>query len=238
MRRNKKVFTHRPFRHLEQIIERSSLPVFTEPPPFTAVRDQPSRPSNPENDRHLFRSAMKDVEPICRNAHEPILAGHTVPDNRSDPHADGEALRQLEKLVRTGEGFVVSLTPEYREGVGHHVHPVVTRSLHGGRYSIQDHIDLHGLTAMEAEQVFNDFMNAAIRAGKRAVLIVHGRGLSSPGRPVLKSKVHGWLSSGPWRKWVMAFTSARACDGGTGATYVLLRQRSITKRHRKPRQRK
>jgi hypothetical protein len=32
-----------------------------------------------------------------------------------------------------------------------------------------------------------------------------------------------WLTRGPWRKWIIAYSSARSCDGGTGATYVLLR---------------
>jgi DNA-nicking Smr family endonuclease len=39
--------------------------------------------------------------------------------------------------------------------------------------------------------------------------------------PVLKGKVNSWL-----QQWddVLAFCSARQCDGGTGATYVLLRR--------------
>jgi len=49
----------------------------------------------------------------------------------------------------------------------------------------------------------------------------------------LKTNLYRWLTCGPWRKWVLAFTSARLCDGGAGATYVLLRQRPLTKRFRK-----
>jgi len=69
------------------------------------------------------------------------------------------------------------------------------------------------------------------------VMIIHGRGLSSPSEPVLKTRVFQWLQSGPWRKWVMAFASARWCDGGAGATYVLLRKRPLARRHRKKRRR-
>jgi len=76
-------------------------------------------------------------------------------------------------------------------------------------------------------------LNKSIVAGRRAVLIIHGRGLSSPHEPVLKTKVYQWLTSAPWHKWVIAFTSARLCDGGAGATYVLLRQQPLTKRFRK-----
>ncbi|MCD6353824.1 MAG: Smr/MutS family protein [Proteobacteria bacterium] len=60
-------------------------------------------------------------------------------------------------------------------------------------------------------------------------MIVHGRGFCSPKKPVLKTKVVEWLTRSHWRKRVVAFSSTRACDGGAGATYVLLRQRPITK---------
>ncbi len=42
-----------------------------------------------------------------------------------------------------------------------------------------------------------------------------------------------WLASEPWQKWVIAFSSARLCDGGAGAAYVILRQRPVTIRLRK-----
>ena len=66
--------------------------------------------------------------------------------------------------------------------------------------------------------------------GKTGILVTHGRGLSSPAEPILKRKVEEWLTRGPWRKWVVAYTSARLCDGGAGATYVLLRPRPVSKR--------
>jgi DNA-nicking Smr family endonuclease len=76
-------------------------------------------------------------------------------------------------------------------------------------------------------------MREAVATGKRAVLIIHGRGLSSPALPVLKTRVAEWLTTGYWRKWVVAFTSARRCDGGSGASYVLLRRNPLPKRLRK-----
>jgi DNA-nicking Smr family endonuclease len=51
--------------------------------------------------------------------------------------------------------------------------------------------------------------------------VVHGKGYRSGARgPILKSAVSLWLRR---HMDVLAFTSAKAIDGGTGAVYVLLR---------------
>ncbi len=80
------------------------------------------------------------------------------------------------------------------------------------------------------KKLFEEFLKWAMNTHKKGVLIVHGRGLCSPSEPVLKKKVEEWLTRGPWRKWVVAYSSARICDGGAGATYVLLRERPVSKR--------
>jgi DNA-nicking Smr family endonuclease len=105
--------------------------------------------------------------------------------------------------------------------------------LHRGSYTIQDHIDLHGMSVDDARTAFDAFLRRSLQAGRRAVLVVHGRGLSSPSHPVLKGKVQEWLAKSPWKRWVVAYASARSVDGGAGATYVLLRERPMRKRRRK-----
>ena len=62
-----------------------------------------------------------------------------------------------------------------------------------------------------------------------SVLIIHGRGLNSKDQvPVLKTRLAQWLARGSWARLVLAFTSARPCDGGAGALYVLLRRQRHT----------
>jgi DNA-nicking Smr family endonuclease len=119
------------------------------------------------------------------------------------------------------------------EGVGNPTPPEITRRLHRGDFAVQAHLDLHGFSAAEAQDVFDAFMKEAVATGKRTVLIIHGRGLSSPAQPVLKTRVAEWLSTGYWRKWVVAYASARLCDGGSGASYVLLRRQPVPKRLRR-----
>jgi DNA-nicking Smr family endonuclease len=185
------------------------------------------------DDRELFHDAMADVKPISRNNIIEKTGKQKRRTFRVANNPDTQTLNELKSLIREGKGFVVSSTPEYMEGTNYNVHPEISRRLHKGRFSIQAHLDLHGYTVAGAREAFNAFFKEATLTGKRALLIVHGRGLSSPGEPILKRKVFEWLTCGPWRKWVIAFSSARACDGGAGATYVLLRKSPVTKRMRK-----
>ena len=193
---------------------------------------KPDAVVSPEEDRLLFIRAMVDVKPISgkKRLEKKNLSFKPMP---AANNADSEALECLSNLVKYGQGFIVADTPEYMEGLGYKVHPEVTKRLHQGDYSIQAHIDLHGLGVKDAWNELEHFLKQAIQTGKRAVLIVHGRGLSSPTKPILKTKVYEWLTRGPWRKWVIAFASAQIQDGGAGATYVLLRQRPLTRRFRK-----
>ena len=185
-----------------------------------------------KDDYDLFLKEMADVKPIPKkNIVEKKVKLTKL--KSSEGNEDLEAIKSLDQLVKSGEGFIISHTPEYIEGKGVDIHPEITRQLHSGKFSIQDHIDLHGMTVLEAKEAFETFIKNSIMAGKRALLIIHGRGLSSTEKPVLKTKVYEWLTHSAWRKWVIAFTSARHFDGGEGATYVLLRKRPLTKHRNK-----
>ena len=97
----------------------------------------------------------------------------------------------------------------------------VLRDLRRGRWSIQNHTDLHGLNRHEAHDEVSRFLAESLSAGKRCVRIVHGRGLGSPGREgILRQFVKSWLSRS---KDVMAFCHAPSCDGGEGALWILPR---------------
>ncbi|MCH9692892.1 MAG: Smr/MutS family protein [Gammaproteobacteria bacterium] len=101
-----------------------------------------------------------------------------------------------------------------------HVGRRTMRKLTRGGYSVQDEIDLHGMTLAEAKPRLRDFIQYSAQQGNLCVRVVHGKGLGSGDRgPVLKNAVNRWL-----RKWdlVLAFVSTRQVHGGTGAIYVLL----------------
>jgi len=229
MKSEKPSLTHNPFEDIKDLLKKK--PFTLSPKKEEKVRDRQPEP-NSDSDERLFSEAMEGVTPISKNNRVERVV-HVEAPQESRVRQDAEALAQLESLVRYGTGFDVSNTPEYVEGTGYNVHPEFAKRLHRGDYSIQAHVDLHGLTAENGKEVFETFIKGAITTGKRGVLIIHGRGLSSPSEPVLKKKVIEWLTRGPWRKWVVAYSSARFVDGGAGATYVLLRQRPVSKRLKK-----
>jgi DNA-nicking Smr family endonuclease len=222
----------KPFKNLRALLESKAFEL--RPAPGSVRCKSYAARSDCRPEHVIFKEAMTDVKKISRSkCAVPTPLPKTIQAAVAGP--PDETVAKLKELIKYGTGFDVSLTPEYLEGIANGVNPEVARRLHRGDFSIQSHIDLHGLHVQEAHEAFDEFLNKSIIKGKRAVLIIHGRGLSSPAKPILKTKVYLWLTTSPWHKWVIAFTSARACDGGAGATYVLLRQKPLAKRLRKKR---
>jgi DNA-nicking Smr family endonuclease len=231
MKSSKSSFTFKSFQDLKALLENKP---FSFPECRHADLIDHEEEQRPELEEELYKKAMEGVRPISRDKYVERIFQMELPESSRDKE-DAEILEKLADLVKYGRGFNVADTPEYIEGTSYDVHPSVARRLHRGDYSIQAFVDLHGLLVEDAKEVFEKFLKWAVTTGKTGVLIIHGRGLSSPSEPVLKKKVVEWLTRGPWRKWVAAYSSARICDGGAGATYVLLRPRPVSKRMKKRR---
>ncbi|MEW6187936.1 MAG: Smr/MutS family protein [Thermodesulfobacteriota bacterium] len=228
---------HNPFLSLKDLLK--DKVVLPPSPPLTnpgirlkkRVKASTEVVAPPVNEEDTFRQAMEGVRPIARTDN-PIFQrtpkSHLTGPPLKEP--EKEIRQHLENLVKTGQGFIISQTPEYMEGTGRNIPPEITERLHRGDFSIQAHLDLHGLDLEQAKEAFGQFLTESLRQGKIGVLIIHGRGISSPGEPILKNKVREWLTRSHWRKRVIAFTSAQAYDGGAGATYILLRHHQGSKR--------
>ncbi len=81
-------------------------------------------------------------------------------------------------------------------------------------------LDLHGMSSAEAEEALDRFIRDCRSRGLSKVLIVHGKGLHSPGEPVLGRVVRSYLEKCPFTG---AFGRAGREDGGRGASWVLIR---------------
>jgi DNA-nicking Smr family endonuclease len=140
-------------------------------------------------------------------------------------HPDLEAIDALRALISGDAPFDLADSDEFIEGRVAGLDQNVVRKLRRGEFAVQGHVDLHGLTRDEARHEVDRFLRAARQAGKRCVLVVHGRGLHSKDQlPVLKEALRSWLGSARLGRHVLAFATARPVDGGAGALYVLLRR--------------
>lgn len=181
----------------------------------------------PSDENGYFLQAMADVTPLADR--KKIVTGNPNPDLRPlHPAKDEEleVLTRLSELVNGTAEMDITFSDEYIEGCVPGFSPKLMRRLKRGQFPVQDHADLHGLTKKEAENKVPEFLLRSHRLGLRCVLVVHGRGLNSEKHiPVLKERLPAWLSRGPAKRIVLAFSTARPYDGGTGAIYVLLRKR-------------
>jgi len=185
----------------------------------------PSPPPAPRDEPDLFTTAMNGVVPLARGRGGRIERPGPAAKGRRPVSEEAEALAVLSDLVGGSGAFDISDTREYIEGAVVGLDPRLVRRLRRGDFVSQAYLDLHGMTADAARATVDRFLGEAVRAGLRCVLIVHGRGLNSKDQiPVLKERLKVWLARGQAARVVLAFTTARACDGGAGALYVLLRR--------------
>jgi DNA-nicking Smr family endonuclease len=182
------------------------------------------------HDTLAFRAAVRDVKPL-KITPEPIGLAKTRPRTRVRmPAPAGDSLDELMPLLPVARGDGPGEAPQAAGALGGGdalsfqragVRTQVVRRLRRGLIPIEDELDLHGLSQTAARYQLAEFLTSSRNAGRRCVRIIHGKGYRSGARgPVLKTAVDLWLRR---HLDVMAFTSARAIDGGTGAVYVLLR---------------
>jgi DNA-nicking Smr family endonuclease len=171
-----------------------------------------------EEDAQVFREAVGDVKPIkaAKRAEPYRVPPKPLPARRDDDeHAVLEDLVRL--ATRDGGDFDWQEDQSFlRPGLPRDI----LRKLRRTHWSVQDHLDLHGLTGDEAVAEAAAFIAACTRRGIRCVRIVHGKGLRSPGRePVLKRQIRNLLAR---LEAVLAFVEPHASEGGSGAVVVLL----------------
>lgn len=172
-----------------------------------------------DDDKELFRRALADAKPLRATRRATEVVRKPAPRARFSRADEQAVLREsLEADIDDTERHGGESLRFHRPSVGRRT----MRKLARGNFSVQDEIDLHGMTVAEAKPRLAEFIERCARDGKLCVRIVHGKGLGSGERgPVLKQKVNRWLRQSDS---VLAFVSTRQVHGGTGALYVLLRQ--------------
>jgi DNA-nicking Smr family endonuclease len=224
---------HRPFRILRELVDRGELELA---PPTDKTIAPPRRVESSLSDEEAFARGMEEVRrlgwsdtPLSLPV-SPVeslhveLAETTERAKRVDDET--EALVALAEFVAGRGEMDPFATGEGVEGASSREGRRFLSRLKRGDFSVQGHLDLHGLGRDDVRGALERFLRDAQHKGYSCVRVVHGRGTHSESDPALmKREVIRLLSSRRLSRTVVAFASARWRDGGSGAVYVLLYRR-------------
>lgn len=127
-----------------------------------------------ERERHLFAHYVGPVTPLSTQQRVQFQ-----PEPPTPRPLQLELDEQRVLLEAMSDEFDVSTLLDVddqmsfrRPGIGLDV----TRKLRSGHWSIQRHLDLHGLRSDEAREALGQFIRLSHRTGLRCVRVVHGKG--------------------------------------------------------------
>ncbi len=172
----------------------------------------------------IFREAMSGVAPLTTNN-----IHHEVPKPKLKTYKNQSASTfEEETLVHDMLSDELEVTEVNSEEIlsfcASGIQKSVFKKLRTGAYRISDELDLHGCNLKQAKQTLLYYLQETVQFEGCCVRVIHGKGhRSNNNKPVLKTKVNHWLIE---HERVLAFHSAKAKDGGAGAVYVLLKNRT------------
>jgi DNA-nicking Smr family endonuclease len=170
------------------------------------------------DDAGLWRQVTRGVAPLPRRAARPLESDPPDRGRRGRIAGETPAVQAPVPQHRPSPPRPQSLPLDRFAGVDR----ATAERLKRGRYPVEAHLDLHGMTQAEAHRALTGFITRSRAAGRRCVLVITGHGRMSGG--VLKAAVPRWLAEPGLRPYVLAITPAQPRAGGDGALYVLLRR--------------
>lgn len=187
----------------------------------TPIEKPAEKVVGPDDDA-LFLEAVAGVRRIHAAAAAPARvkaqAGLKAQRDEEEQRIFLQAVEALKMDVRFSDAL-----PE-EEGALHPLPVNRLRQLRRGGIRIDLQLDLHGLTKDEAIENLDRFVKAAYHRGQKGVLVITGKGMNSPGEPVLKAAVSIWLREAG-KAMVSEFAPAPKEMGGSGAFVVFLKEK-------------
>ena len=170
-----------------------------------------------DNEQSLFAEAMGKVKPLP--AADKVVANRP----KARKPAAHIALKHAVPVATTSPALSVQPTQEPWVLVADGISRERLKRLAAGRPPSQRTFDLHGMTRDQAMAELEQGFAQAMSEGVRALSIIHGRGLHSQGRPILKEAVYHWLRQGAYAHSILAVIPQPGSGGG--ACLLLLRRK-------------
>lgn len=180
-----------------------------------------------QKDKDLFLNEIGDVVPLSDDDRADIRAGARTAEPGTERRrlaalGTEQTLSPLTLPEQLNEVGPLDIVGDKKNGVQEGVY----RKLRLGKYALAAKLDLHRIKVRDARDMVQIFLQHAFSHDQRTVLITHGKGIHSERPGVMKSYVIHWLQES---ELVLAWHSAQARHGGTGATYVLVRKSGETR---------
>lgn len=175
-------------------------------------------------ERIAFLDALSGVQPMGTEGPKRVGAatGAPRPPKPEERDRDAHARAKLEAFVAGGVSFDVAREEDWVEGVRSGAKRAILDSLRRSTIAEDCTLDLHGDRAELAAKRVVHFVRERQQRGVTRILIVHGKGLHSPGGGVLCDVVVETLTKGGAAPFVLAFVTAERKHGGAGALVVEL----------------
>lgn len=181
----------------------------------------------PSKTNDNFAAAMADVMPLKDKANqhyfEKPAPRHSAAQGKVSASASLSDLDSGTELKRRAASPLAQLSLDSADTISYHqpgVQHGLLRKLRRASLPVEAELDLHGLNAAAAAKVTEQFIAQALSNGKRCVKIIHGKGKSSAGRPVLKNQTIALLQE---LAVVLAFTTPLPQHGGSGVVILWLK---------------
>ncbi len=99
----------------------------------------------------------------------------------------------------------------------------IKKKINKSKIDLDDRLDLHGLTEVQALRKLNIFIHSSMSSGYAQVLIIHGKGYhSNNGRAVLKDMVECYVKT-DGKEYILKMIEAPLALGGSGAKILWLK---------------
>jgi DNA-nicking Smr family endonuclease len=186
----------------------------------------PPAATDDKDEGRLFDQEMSDVRPLQRRTGRALLPAPAPPPVPASPAARGPGApmvgppaghaEPLQEVERWGERYAL---------IAPGLDRAILRALKTGDPPPSARLDLHGLDIPAARAALRASVERAHEAGRRCLLVIHGRGHhSGPQGPVMRDLLLEALATAPLARRVMAVATAPPALGGPGAALVLLRR--------------
>jgi DNA-nicking Smr family endonuclease len=214
--------TQQALRELKQQLKAAPVSATAASAKTTPIQTASSKGAQetPDDDK-LFAQAMRGVRPIKtdetpvpatarpKKPSAQILARRAAAVGVDEAGMQGISDTQAMLNPVASEAFL-----SYRLATLQHR---IFEQLKTGKLRWYEAVDLHGCTIEEARSAVLQVIEMARQANENVIKIVHGKGPQA----ILKTYVNGWLRQ---HREVLAFVSAPAEQGGTGAVLVLIKR--------------